>query len=147
MRKSLWCAVLAASVAAPALAQETELMAEDVAAPNTEIVFVRPEVAVDGYTPIEDHAGMMEKLSDLEDADLYSSVSGDEIGEVEDLIADTGGQIQYMEFDVGGFLGIGDKEILVPIDQIQILTDGDEDYRVYIDATEDQLESYPEYDD
>ena len=35
----------------------------------------------------------------------------------------------------------------MPADQVQIMTDGDDDFRVYIDATEDQLEQYPEYDD
>ena len=147
MHRILCAGALALCAVAPALAQDADLMAEDVVRPDTDIVFTRPEVAVDGYTPVEDSPGMMEKLSELEDADLYSSVSNEEIGEVEDLIADAGGQIQYVELEVGGFLGIGDKEILVPVDQIQILTDGDEDYRVYIDATEDQLESYPEYDD
>ena len=79
-------------------------------------MFGRLEVVVDGYAPIEDHADMMEKLSDLKEADFHSSAPGDEIGETENLIADAGGRIRYGELDMGGFLGIGHEHVLVPAD-------------------------------
>ena len=129
----------AATFALPAAAQ--------IVSPDTDIAFVRPDVAVDGFAPIDARQGAFAKLDDLDDADLYSSITGDEIGEIEDLIVDASGQIRYAELDVGGFLGLGEKHVLVPFEQLRILSDGDDEYRAYIAATEEQLEQYPEFRD
>jgi hypothetical protein len=132
-------AACAALVALPAAAQ--------IVVPQTDTAFIRPEVAVDGYLPFDGIDGALAEVDDLADADLYSSITGDEIGEVEDMVADASGQIRFVELDVGGFLGLGEKHVLVPFDQVRILARGDDDYRVYIEATEEQLEEYPRYDD
>jgi len=133
-------AALASALAIPAVAQTA-----DFAAPQTDVVFTAPNVTVDGFTPY-DYANDMTLDEALDDADVYSSITMEEIGEVDEVHAGVNGGTAYLELEIGGFLGMGEKEIVVPLDQVTIYRGSDE-YRVYINATEEQLESYPEYDD
>jgi len=77
---------------------------------------------------------------------LGSSVvnsAGEEIAEIEDIVLDEN-QEYYAILSVGGFLGIGDKKVAVPLDQLQLSED-----KVYLMTaeTEEQLEQMPEYDE
>ena len=111
--------------------------------PETDIILVAPSVESDGYAP-SDYAADTSLAETLDDADVYSSITGKDIGEVDDVHAGAGGTI--LELEIGGFLDIGDKDIAIPIDQVSIYRNSDE-YRVYVAATEDQLKQYPEYED
>jgi len=46
---------------------------------------------------------------------------------------------------VGGFLGIGEHRIAVPVQDLAIYTNGSE-VRVYLPWTKDQLKAQPSYD-
>ncbi len=115
-------------------------------APETEIIFVAPVVEVEGYTPY-DYSADANLEETLDDADVYSSITGEDIGEVDDVHMGAGAGDTILELEIGGFLDIGDKDIAVPLDQVSIYRGEDGDYRVYIEATEEQLEDYPEFDD
>ncbi|MFN7023649.1 MAG: PRC-barrel domain-containing protein [Pseudorhizobium sp.] len=119
--------------------------AAQVTVPETDIVLVAPSVEVEGYEPF-DYAADPNLEVTLDDADVYSSITGEDIGEVDDVhtIAATGQT--HLELEIGGFLDIGDKDVAVPLDQVSIYR-GTDGYRVYIAATEEQLESYPEFND
>ena len=146
MRKLLSATALVATLATPALAQ-TVRTADDVVAPETDIILVAPSsYEVDGYEPYDYNVNPFSTYDDLDDADVYSSITGEEIGEVDEVYEASQGVPGYLEIEVGGFLGIGEKEILLPADQLAIYR-GDDGYRVYVEATEEQLEEYPEYDD
>ena len=67
------------------------------------------------------------------------------VGEIGELLMSDDGKLDNAIVDVGGFLGLGEKQVEVPFDNLQILQ-GDNDMRIYIDATEEQLESLPEYE-
>jgi hypothetical protein len=60
----------------------------------------------------------------LEDMNLLSS-SGEEIGEVEKVLVDTNGRPVAITAEVGGFLGVGQKAVVIGLDRLQ-LKDGDE---------------------
>ncbi|MBV0912973.1 PRC-barrel domain-containing protein [Anianabacter salinae] len=74
-------------------------------------------------------------LGDAYNADLWESnepfgpITADwaDIGEVEDLIISQSGQVQGVTVDVGGFLGIGDNEVLVPLDDLRLVQNPDDD--------------------
>lgn len=69
--------------------------------------------------------------------------SGDEIGEVDALMLDEGeAKVRFMHVAAGGFLGIGEKTFLIPID---VITRIDEDH-VHVDQTRDHIIGGPEYD-
>jgi putative membrane protein len=71
------------------------------------------------------------------------NAAGEEVATIDDLVIDQSGQ-QYAVLSVGGFLGIGDKKVAVPLDELQLSED-----EVYLmtAATEEQLEQMPEYDE
>ena len=109
---------------------------------ETDIVFTTDaQVQAEGYETYTDPL----TIADVEEAPLYSAVTGEEIGEVEDTVSE-GDQLRYLVLDVGGFLGIGEKTIAVAPDQVMAMRNpGLGDTRIYINATQEQLEQLPDY--
>jgi len=104
----------------------------------------RAEVEKEGYT-----AAKVEELTaeDFQEAAVYDA-NDENIGEVDSLIMSDDGKIQKVILDVGGFLGIGEKEVAVTFDELQIIRDEDgDDLRIYVGATKEQLEAQPAYED
>jgi sporulation protein YlmC with PRC-barrel domain len=62
------------------------------------------------------------RASDLEGLDVYSSNNGDKIGDISELIFDSSGKVQAVVIGVGGYLGIGERDIAVPFGQIRFET-------------------------
>ena len=83
-------------------------------------------------------------VTNLTGTDVYG-VNDEEIGEVGDLIMNEQGQVESAVVDVGGFLGLGEKPVLVPFDQMSFLQSEAGELRVYISATEEQLEGMETY--
>lgn len=88
--------------------------------------------------------------SDLELADKAEDIrgrkvvdkNGDEIGHVDDLFVDeTAGKVRFLQVAAGGFLGLGEKKFLVPVDAITRI----DDEHVHIDQTRQQVIGAPEY--
>ncbi|AJY47285.1 PRC-barrel domain-containing protein [Martelella endophytica] len=116
-----------------------------------------PEGAGDiGYNTMTDSsAGMawrdMEQVSNesLRADDLIGAVvygeNGDEIGDIGDVILKPEGEVQAFIVDVGGFLGLGEKEVAMSSENLTVRRDGD-DFAVFTQFTESQLEDQPEYD-
>jgi len=71
--------------------------------------------------------------------------TGANIGEVNDLIMSGTGDIQAVILGVGGFLGIGEKNVAVAVPAVQMVQDGN-NTRLVVQATKDQLEAAPSYD-
>ena len=61
-------------------------------------------------------------VDDIEDLDL-KNVDGDEIGEVEEVLIDASGQPVAIAVEAGGFLGIGEREVVLGLDQVQLVDD------------------------
>ena len=105
-------------------------------------MFGAPDIERDGWTP-----AVTSELTadDLTGARLYS-VKDEDIGEVDKILVNTDGKIEKAVLDIGGFVGIGEHRIAVTMDELKIMrgNDGD-DVRVYIDATQEELEKQPEY--
>jgi hypothetical protein len=71
---------------------------------------------------------------------------GDKIGSISDLIVTSDGTIAAALVNVGGFLGIGEKEVAVPFSSIELVR-SDNDWRFVMDATKDALRDAPSYED
>ena len=80
----------------------------------------------------------MERLIDA----IVRTQDGQTVGSVENLIVDRRGRISHVVMDVGGFLGIGDKRVAVPFDQLENVGP----YYVMYPGTEDELENMPIFD-
>ena len=68
---------------------------------------------------------------------------GEEIGTVDDLMVDDGGRkVRFLRIEEGGFLGIGGRTFLIPVDAIARI----EDDTVYVDQRGEHVGSGPAYD-
>jgi sporulation protein YlmC with PRC-barrel domain len=78
---------------------------------------------------------------------VYSSEDpeSETIGDVNDLIIDDSGAITAAVVGVGGFLGIGEKDVAVPFDELQVV-ERDGEIRLIYAATREQLEAAPAVD-
>ena len=82
---------------------------------------------------------MMVTAADLDGRDVLT-LRGEDVGEVEGVFR-SGGQL-FAVIEHGGFLGIGDTEVAIPLERIGMRGDD----VVLLGLTEEQLEQLPEYD-
>jgi len=109
---------------------------------ETRTRLARPDVTRDGYmaaTPTELTADK------LEGARVYGAKDED-VGEINRLVMNDNGQVKLFVLDIGGFLGMGEHQIAVTPDEVNIVRDAKGgDFRIYIDANKDALKAQPEY--
>jgi len=67
------------------------------------------------------------------------------IGEVGDIALSQSGEVDAVIVDVGGFLGIGEKQVAVAMDNLQFMKDSGGSMYLYTQFTQDQLKNAPEY--
>jgi sporulation protein YlmC with PRC-barrel domain len=101
-----------------------------------------PMVERDGYNMVP--SGDIE-VDTLIGMDVYG-INDEEIGEIGDLVLSTEGQVEQVLIEVGGFLGLGEKNVAIPFEELTILRSNENDVRVYLDTTEDKLQAMPEFE-
>ena len=72
----------------------------------------------------------------------------DDIGEINDLIISRDGTVKAVVAGVGGFLGMGEKNVALRMSELRFLKKADDDaddYFVVIKSNKAQLENAPEY--
>ncbi|WP_416140449.1 PRC-barrel domain-containing protein [Halomonas sp. HK25] len=90
-------------------------------------------------------AGHMES-DDLVGSTVKSTAEEDEdIGSVDKLLIDESGQVTALVLSIGGFLGMGEKDIAIAWESLDI-THEDDDLVIRVNATQDALENAPEYE-
>ncbi|MFP7571676.1 PRC-barrel domain-containing protein [Marivita sp. S2033] len=111
---------------------------------NDRPMMAPPAVEREGYSLAERDTLTTENLTG---ARVYG-VNDEDVGEVSELLLNDDGTIDRAILDIGGFLGMGEHQIAVTLDELQIVrTDAGDDIRVYIDSTQEALEAQPEYQD
>jgi sporulation protein YlmC with PRC-barrel domain len=96
-----------------------------------------------GYVAVDsDNLG-----SELIDQPVYSSNGDDaeEIGNISDLIFTEDGRISGVVIGVGGFLGIGEKNVAVPFDMLEFTLAADNTERWVVPTTADALTAAPDF--
>ena len=75
---------------------------------------------------VEDGSKMVQpfniNVDALDDMDIVGP-GNEEIGEVDEVLMDASGQVVAVVAEVGGFLGIGEKEVVIKLDQLQLQND------------------------
>lgn len=86
------------------------------------------------------------------DADEYAGVqeSWNDIGEINDIILTRDAKVDAVLIDIGGFLGMGERQIAVGMENIRFVSDSAtaedlNDYFLVVTADKAALESAPEY--
>ncbi|WP_262269490.1 PRC-barrel domain-containing protein [Microvirga yunnanensis] len=62
------------------------------------------------------------RASKLEGLDIYNQ-NNEKIGDVSELLLDSSGKVQAVVVGVGGFLGIGERDVAIPFDQIRFVNE------------------------
>lgn len=85
----------------------------------------------------------------MEASDLIGTslrTSGDEeVGEIGDLVIDQDGKVVAVVVSVGGFLGMGEKDVAIGWNELKMASDPD-DRDLRIDMTRDDLQSAPSFE-
>lgn len=106
-----------------------------------------PALAQASWTEVEDEALTVEPFAitvdALDDMDVYGP-DGEQIGEVEDVLAGADGAPAAIALETEGFLGtgIGGEDVVVPFDRLTL--EGD---RLVAPITEADLETLETWDD
>jgi sporulation protein YlmC with PRC-barrel domain len=74
------------------------------------------------------------------------SAANENVGEINDIVMDKEKGSIVAVVGVGGFLGIGEKDVVMPIDQINVAKTDANTMRLTINATREQLEAAPAFD-
>lgn len=69
------------------------------------------------------------------------------IGDINDVVLDSNGNTNAVVIGVGGFLGVGEKEVAVPFKSISVIPTaaGDKIDKITVTYTKDQLTNAPTY--
>ena len=113
-------------------AAEEQVAEEEEAAPPADMTFIE----------VQDEAQF---LADEEVIGKHViNVMDEDVGTIADLVMDQEQKLVGVVLSVGGFLGIGDKWVAVPVDQIDFPTD-DQPARLLAAVTKEQLENAPDF--
>jgi sporulation protein YlmC with PRC-barrel domain len=109
-------------------------MAQDkAAAPSATVEFLTKQKANEHFA------------SDLIGASVMDT-AGETLGDVNDLLVGPEGDVTAAVIGVGGFIGIGEKNVAVPFNDLQTKTENDE-MTVVLNTTKAELEAAPDYRD
>lgn len=73
--------------------------------------------------------------------------NGEKLGSIDDLVIDTqNGKVEYAALGVGGVLGIGEKLLAIPFEQLKISHDSSNNPYFVLNIPKDRLEKAPGFD-
>lgn len=104
--------------------------------------FAAPDMQRDGYNRVE----LTEISTEMLMGKSVYDVNDRDVGSITDMLLDDQGAISNIIIDFGGFLGIGSSQAAIGYNELTILTtEGNRDVRIYVDATREQIEGLPQY--
>jgi sporulation protein YlmC with PRC-barrel domain len=68
------------------------------------------------------------------------------LGEIGDVVLTGDKKVDAVIIDVGGFLGVGEKEVAIGMENLKFMTDKDGKRYLYTSFTKEQLEAQAPYD-
>jgi sporulation protein YlmC with PRC-barrel domain len=86
------------------------------------------------------------RADDLIGSTVYGA-NDENIGNVGDVLLNADGGIDAVIVDVGGFLGLGAREVALGMDDVEFMHDEGDNWYIYTAYTQEQLEAAPEYDE
>ena len=108
-------------ISAPAMAQ-TNHPAGSMPAPSA------GDSSFGAHEPARTHSWLAQeqpgqwRASKLEGLDVYNQ-NNEKIGDISEMLVDSSGKIQAVVVGVGGFLGIGERDVAIPFDQVKFVNE------------------------
>lgn len=101
-------------------------------------------------TPITETASVAVAPSDALASNLVgldvNNAANEDIGEIEDLVLDSSMKVKGLVLSVGGFLGLGDRYVVVPPNAVKVTFDGTaKEWKGTSTLTREQLKAMPEF--
>jgi sporulation protein YlmC with PRC-barrel domain len=100
-----------------------------------------PMVEREGYTRMMSGDVPADRLIGM----TVYGINDENVGEISDLILGTDAASSAAIIGVGGFLGIGEKDVQVPFGMLTFLRSDNDDIRIFVDSTEDRLKNMETY--
>ncbi len=133
MKTLITTASLVALMAVPAIAQDTT-MPKPSAMPAEQQEMDTTKVKAAGQLSANDLLNKSVK-----------NASNESVGDINDIRIDSSGKIAAVIVGVGGFLGLGEKSVALPFEQLSFTRDGDGGLVVTANVTKESLQSAPEW--
>lgn len=138
MKKLISCTTLALLLATgSAFAADTAAQPDKMVAPAEQMA---PARATDMMATLP---GGALPISDYYNQAVYDN-RDNKVGDVNDLLLDNGGKINAVIVGVGGFLGVGEKNVAVPFSLLKV-ADKDGSQYLVLEANKEALQSAPGY--
>ena len=140
---------LSLALAAPALAADPDVKSAPAAeASNAEYYTATEKNDFEASELIGSRIYATEAAVDANAAIDKAGKDWDDIGEVNNLIVSRDGTVNAVVVGVGGFLGIGEKNVALKMGQLKFLKkagDDADDYFIVVNSSKERLEKAPEY--
>jgi hypothetical protein len=146
MKRSL-IAALALSLAVPAFA-DTKPAADNAAATDAQYYTTTEKTDFEASDLIGSRIYATEAQVDADKALDKAGDDWDDIGEINNLIVSRDGSVKAVVVGVGGFLGLGEKNVALKMNELKFLKkagDDADDYFVVVNSNKERLEKAPEY--
>lgn len=75
------------------------------------------------------------------------NAGGETVGTINDVLLDRSGKVTHYVVGIGGFLGIGERSVALPFDEIRISRDANNNVVVATSVPKDTLSQLPEWKD
>ena len=111
---------------------EEELAEEEEATPPADMTFIE----------VQDEAQFLAE-DEVIGKDVVNAAD-EEVGTITDLVMDQEQKLVGVVLSVGGFLGIGEKWVAIPVEEIDFPTD-EQPARLLVAVTEEQLKNAPDF--
>ena len=127
MKKLATALSLAALLAVPGIAQETT-------APKSDPATVEKTTNYSGQV----------SASELLNENVVNDAN-EKVGDINDVLIDSKGKVAAVIVGVGGFLGMGEKDVALTFDQLSFSSDNNDPLVVKTNATKESLQAAPQH--
>ncbi|HEY7764552.1 MAG TPA: PRC-barrel domain-containing protein [Aestuariivirgaceae bacterium] len=131
----------AAAMAQTSDTQQTVPQAEQQAQPAQPAETTETVRAPEGIIQMQDQDTFL--TSNLVGATIYNA-QDEAVGDVNDVIVSRDGKVDGVVVGVGGFLGLGEKDVAIEMSKIKMV-DTDTGLKLVFDANRDELAAAPEF--
>ena len=112
---------------------------------ETKTATTAPATGSSSFTITGLEPGNVVMASSLIGSTVYSSAN-ENIGDINDVVLAKDGKVLAVIIGVGGFLGLGEKDVAVPMDRLQFVKDESNNMKFTISASKEELEQAAAFD-